>query len=45
MHSVPGMLRKMSAWKDYCDSERSIIDAMVRMQSLALEGAGGLIFR
>jgi bifunctional non-homologous end joining protein LigD len=32
MHTVPRLLRKTSAWKDYCDSERSVIDAMIRMQ-------------
>lgn len=31
MHSVPGLLKKMSVWNDYCDGERSMIDAIVRM--------------
>jgi bifunctional non-homologous end joining protein LigD len=33
LHTVPGLLKRMTAWKEYCDSERSIIDAMARMQS------------
>ncbi|MDQ8729309.1 DNA ligase D [Bradyrhizobium sp. LHD-71] len=32
MHTVPRLLKKMSAWAEYCDSERSVIDAMVRLQ-------------
>jgi bifunctional non-homologous end joining protein LigD len=31
LRSVPQLLRKMSAWADYCDSERSLIEAIARM--------------
>jgi bifunctional non-homologous end joining protein LigD len=34
MHSVPGLLKKTSAWDAYCDSERSVIDAMTRLQAM-----------
>jgi bifunctional non-homologous end joining protein LigD len=30
LHTVPALLKKMTAWKDYCDSERSILDAIAR---------------
>ena len=33
MHSVPGLLKKTSAWGEYCDSERSAIDAIARLQA------------
>jgi bifunctional non-homologous end joining protein LigD len=28
IRTVPAVLKKLSAWDDYCDSERSIVDAM-----------------
>jgi bifunctional non-homologous end joining protein LigD len=33
VHSVPGLLKKTSAWEEYCDSERSVIEAMTRLQA------------
>jgi bifunctional non-homologous end joining protein LigD len=33
LYSVPGLLKKTSAWEKYCDSERSIIEAMTRLQA------------
>jgi bifunctional non-homologous end joining protein LigD len=33
LHTVPGLLKRMTAWKDYCDGERSIIDAITRSKS------------
>jgi bifunctional non-homologous end joining protein LigD len=31
LSSVPGLLRKMTAWSEYCDSERSLHDAIGRL--------------
>lgn len=33
MLTVPGLLKKMSAWKEYCDSERPLVDAMARLNA------------
>jgi bifunctional non-homologous end joining protein LigD len=29
--TVPGLIARSNAWKDYCDSERSLVDAMKRL--------------
>jgi bifunctional non-homologous end joining protein LigD len=31
MRTVPALLKKMSAWEEYCDSERSLVEAMRRL--------------
>ena len=31
IRTVPAHLRKLSAWAEYCDSERSIVEAMARL--------------
>jgi bifunctional non-homologous end joining protein LigD len=32
IHSVPQLLKKSKAWTDYCDSERSPLEAMARLK-------------
>jgi bifunctional non-homologous end joining protein LigD len=31
IRNVPALLKKLSAWEDYCDSERSIVDAIGKL--------------
>jgi bifunctional non-homologous end joining protein LigD len=32
IRTVPELLKKLSAWEDYCDSERSVVDAIARLR-------------
>ncbi|MBR1153593.1 DNA ligase D [Bradyrhizobium sp. JYMT SZCCT0428] len=39
IHTVPGLLKKSKAWSDYCEAERSPLDAMARLKTISKRAA------